>query len=64
MWIYKKNCTKLSFISNTDKILLSITPYNVNNKEIDYNEINQIKNDKNNLKKDKKDKIKELKKDL
>ena len=59
----KKNCTKLSFISNTDKILLSITPYDVNNKEIDYNEINQIKNDKNNLKKDKKDKIKELKKD-
>jgi hypothetical protein len=59
----KKNCTKLSFISNSDKILLSITPYDVNNKEIDYNEINQNKNDKDNLKKIKKDKIKELKKE-
>ena len=26
----KKNCTKLSFISNTDKVILSITPYIVN----------------------------------
>jgi hypothetical protein len=26
----KKNCTKLSFISNTDKIILSVTPYTIN----------------------------------
>ena len=59
----KKNCTKISFISNTDKILLSVTPYDVNNKDIDYNEINDIKNYKNNLKKIKKEKIKGLKKE-
>jgi hypothetical protein len=50
----KKNCTKLSFISNTDKVILSITPYDINNKEIDYNEINEIKNHKKKLKKNKK----------
>ena len=59
----KKNCTKISFISNTDKIILSVTPYDVNNKEIDYNEINEIKNQKKNLKKIKQNKIKELKKE-
>jgi hypothetical protein len=59
----KKNCTKISFISNTDKIILSVTPYDVNNKEIDYNEINEIKNQKKKLKKNKQNKIKELKKE-
>ena len=39
----KKNCTKLSFIANTDKIILSVTPYDINNKEIDYKEIKEIK---------------------
>ena len=56
----KKNCTKLSFISNTDKIILSITPYNINNKEIDYEQINFIKKQKKELKKQKKDKFKKI----
>ena len=53
----KKNCTKLSFISNTDKIILSITPYDINNKEIDYEEINLIKKQKKELKEQKKNKL-------
>ena len=56
----KKNCTKLSFVSNTDKIILSVTPYDINNKEIDYNEINSIKKHKKELKENKKNKIKKL----
>jgi len=50
----KKNCTKISFISNTDKIILSITPYDINNKEIDYEQINLIKKQKKELKEQKK----------
>ena len=42
----KKNCTKLSFIANTDKIILSVTPYKINDKEIDYDKINLIKKQK------------------
>ena len=38
----KKNCTKLSFIANTDKVILSITPYDINNKQIDYDQIKEI----------------------
>lgn len=53
----KKNCTKLSFISNTDKIILSVTPYDINNKEIDYDQINLIKKQKKELKEQKKNKI-------
>ena len=56
----KKNCTKLSFISNTDKIILSITPYDINNKEIDYEQINLIKKHKKEFKQLKKDKLKKL----
>ena len=50
----KKNCTKLSFIANTDKIILSITPYDIANKEIDYNEIKEIKEIKKQKKLEKK----------
>jgi hypothetical protein len=46
----KKNCTKLSFITNADKIILSITPYIVNNKEIDYEQIKLINKEKNKIK--------------
>ena len=56
----KKNCTKLSFISNTDKIILSITPYDINNKEIDYEEINLIKKQKKELKEQKKNKLNKI----
>ena len=56
----KKNCTKLSFISNTDKIILSITPYDINNKEIDYEQLNLIKKQKKELKEHKKNKSKKL----
>jgi hypothetical protein len=52
--ILKKKCAKLSFISNTDKIILSDTPYDINNKEIDYNDINFIKKQKKELKENKK----------
>ncbi len=58
----KKNCTKLSFISNTDKIILSVTPYDINNKEIDYDDINFIKKQKKELKKNKKNKKNKIKK--
>ncbi len=44
----KKNCTKLSFISNTDKIILSVTPYSINNKEIDYEHLKLINKEKKN----------------
>jgi len=56
----KKNCTKLSFISNTDKIILSITPYDINNKEIDYDQINLIKKQKKELKEQKKNKLNKI----
>jgi hypothetical protein len=56
----KKNCTKLSFIANTDKIILSVTPYKINDKEIDYNKINLIKKQKQEVKQQKKDKIKQI----
>ena len=57
----KKNCTKLSFIANTNKIILSITPYDINNKEIDYEQIKEIKKLKQLKKKEKKNKIALLK---
>ena len=56
----KKNCTKLSFIANTDKIILSVTPYKINDKEIDYDKINLIKKQKQEVKQQKKDKIKQI----
>ena len=56
----KKNCTKLSFIANTDKIILSITPYEINVKEIDYEKINLIKKQKKEIIKEKKDKLKQI----
>ena len=56
----KKNCTKLSFIANTDKIILSVSPYKINNKEIDYDKINLIKKQKQELKQQKKDKLKQI----
>ena len=58
----KKNCTKLS--ANTDKIILSITPYDIANKEIDYNEIKEIKEIKKQKKLEKKIKLKLLKKKI
>ena len=39
----KKNCTKISFITNTDKMFLSVTPFDINNKEINYDNINKCK---------------------
>ena len=57
----KKNCTKLSFIANTDKIILSVTPYDINNKEINYDEIKEIKKQKQQKKLEKKNQIKILK---
>ena len=59
----KKNCTKLSFIANTDKVILSITPYDIANKEINYNEIKEIKKIKK-TKKIRKIKLKLLKKKI
>jgi hypothetical protein len=56
----KKNCTKLSFIANTDKIILSVTPYKINDKEIDYDKINLIKKQKQEVKQQKKDKLKQI----
>jgi len=56
----KKNCTKLSFISNTDKVILSITPYIINKKKINYDEIKLINKQKKELKQNKKNKIKNL----
>jgi len=57
----KKNCTKISFITNTDKIFLSVTPFDINNKEINYNEINEHKQNKIKLKEEKKNKLKQIK---
>lgn len=50
----KKNCTKLSFITNTDKIILSVTPYDTNDKEIDCNKIKELKKQKQDKKLEKK----------
>ena len=47
----KKNCTKLSFIANTDKIILSITHHDIANKEIDCKEINKQTNKQTNKRK-------------
>ena len=47
----KKNCTKLSFIANTDKIILSITPYDIANKEID-SKVIEVKENITNLTKE------------
>ena len=59
----KKNCTKVSFITNTDKIFLSVTPFNINNKEINYNDIKEHKQYKIKLKQDKKNKLKLINKE-
>jgi len=59
----KKNCTKISFITNTDKMFLSITPFDINNKEINYDDINKCKQYKMKLNQEKKNEIKQIKKE-
>ena len=56
----KKNGTKISFITNTDKIFLSVTPFNINEKEIDYDELNKINSDKKQKRNEKKNNIKNI----
>ena len=56
----KKNGTKISFITNTDKIFLSVTPFSINEKEIDYDELNKINSDKKQKQNEKKNNIKNI----
>lgn len=56
----KKNGTKISFITNTDKFFLSITPFDVNNKEINYDKLKKINIEKKNKKIEKNNKIKNI----
>jgi len=56
----KKNGTKISFITNTDKIFLSITPFCINEKEIDYDELSKINKNKKDKQNEKKNKIKNI----